>query len=150
MIDGLPVTTVTRTVVDLARSTPFEADVVTADAALRRGHTSTAQLRDCLSGMGAVPGVRAAARVVGFADGLSESVGESRSRVLIHRLALPVPDLQVRVRRADGRRSDGATSVGNSSGPSVSSTGASSTGACCNPVSIRVTWCSTRSAVRTS
>jgi hypothetical protein len=37
-----------------------------------------------------------------FADGRSESVGESRSRVLIKRLGLPAPDLQVEVRRSSG------------------------------------------------
>ena len=52
--------------------------------------------------MGRVPRIRAAARAVDFADPLSESVGESRSRVLIHRLGLTAPDLQVRVRRRDG------------------------------------------------
>ena len=53
--------------------------------------------------MGPVPGSRRAARVLGFADARSESVGESRSRVLLHRLGLPVPDLQVRVVRPGGR-----------------------------------------------
>lgn len=102
VLDGVPVTTATRTVVDVARSAPFETAVVIADAALRLGLTSDARLRECLTRMGAVAGVRAAARVLVFADGLSESVGESRSRVLLHRLALPAPDLQVRVLRPDG------------------------------------------------
>ena len=52
--------------------------------------------------MGSVPGVRRAVRVLDFADGLSESVGESRSRVVLHRLGLPSPDLQPRVLRRDG------------------------------------------------
>jgi hypothetical protein len=101
VVDGVPVTTVTRTVVDVARRVPFEAAVVTADAALHLGLTSNERLLDCLARMGAVPGVRAAARALAFADGLSESVGESRSRVLLARLGLPAPDLQVRVLRAD-------------------------------------------------
>lgn len=101
-VAGLPVTDVTRTVVDLARSLPFEAAVVTADAALARRATSPAELSECLAAMGPVPGSRRAARVLAFADGLSESVGESRSRVALHRLGLPIPDLQVRVRRPDG------------------------------------------------
>jgi hypothetical protein len=101
VVDGVPVTTVTRTVVDVARRVPFEAAVVTADAALHLGLTSNERLLDCLARMGAVPGVRAAARALAFADGLSESVGESRSRVLLSRLGLPAPDLQVRVLRED-------------------------------------------------
>ena len=100
-IDGVAVTDLTRTVVDVARSVPFESAVVIADYALRTRRTSRERLEECLGRMGPVPGSRAAARVVAFADPLSESVGESRSRVLIHRLALPTPDLQVRVLRDD-------------------------------------------------
>ncbi|MGY1630971.1 type IV toxin-antitoxin system AbiEi family antitoxin domain-containing protein [Geodermatophilus sp. SYSU D01186] len=102
LVDGLLVTDPSRTVVDLARTVPFESAVVTADAALAAGAVSVASLRARLAGMGAVPGVRRAARVLEFADGRSESVGESRSRVLIRRLGLPAPDLQVRVHHLDG------------------------------------------------
>ncbi len=45
----------------------------------------------------------AAARVVAFADGLAESVGESRSRVAIARAGLPAPVLQVPLHALDGR-----------------------------------------------
>ena len=102
LVDGLPLTDVTRTVVDVARTVPFESALVLADAALRSpSRTSREQLTECLRRMGPVPGSRAAARVIAFADGLSESVGESRSRVLVDRLGLPSPDLQVQVLRTD-------------------------------------------------
>jgi hypothetical protein len=101
-VDGIITTDVTRTVVDVARSESFESAVVTADAALASRRTTPAALTACLVSMGAVPGSRRAARVLAFADAASESVGESRSRVLMHRLRLPPPDLQVRVRRPDG------------------------------------------------
>jgi hypothetical protein len=101
LVNGVLATSVTRTVVDLARTAPFESAVVMADWALRRRTTSRAELEECLQLMGPVPGSRAAARVVAFADPLSESVGESRSRVLMHRLQLPTPDLQVTVLRRD-------------------------------------------------
>ena len=101
-LEGLAVTTVTRTVVDVARTESFESAVVLADAALHHRLTSPTQLRDCLERMGAVAGVRAAFRVLAFADPLSESVGESRSRVVLHGLGVPSPDLQVRVLRSDG------------------------------------------------
>jgi predicted transcriptional regulator of viral defense system len=101
VVEGLALTDVTRTVVDVARTASFEAAVVVADAALYRRLTSQIRLRECLARMGPVPGVRAAARALAFADGLSESVGESRSRVAMHRLRLPSPDLQVRVLRGD-------------------------------------------------
>ncbi len=102
LVDGLTATSFPRTVVDVARSAPFESAVVVADRALRTGGTTREDLVGCIADMGRVPGIRAAARVVDFADPLSESVGESRSRVLIHRLGLTAPDLQVRVRRRDG------------------------------------------------
>ncbi len=101
LVDGLLVTGLARTVVDLARSLPFERAVVTADAALASGGVSRQDLTACLARMGPVPGSRCGARVLAFADGRSESVGESRSRVLIARLGLPVPDLQVRIVRPD-------------------------------------------------
>jgi hypothetical protein len=101
-LDGMAVTDLARTAVDVARTLPFEQAVVIVDAALATKKTTRDDLTDCLARMGAVPGVRHAARVVAFADRRSESVGESRSRVLLKRLGLPAPDLQVRLRRADG------------------------------------------------
>ena len=38
-----------------------------------------------------------------FADGLSESVGESRSRVMMHLTDLPAPVLQLKVHNDQGR-----------------------------------------------
>jgi hypothetical protein len=102
VIEGIVLSDVTRTVVDLARTVPFESAVVAADAALAQKLTSPDALEVCLAEVGSVPGSRAAARVLAFADGRSESVGESRSRVLLHRLGLPAPELQLRVHRADG------------------------------------------------
>jgi hypothetical protein len=100
--DDVEVTTVTRTIVDLARTAPFESAVIAADAALAARGTTPQQLLDCLDAMGPGPGTRRATRVVEFADGRSGSVGESRSRVLMRRLALPTPELQFPVRRMDG------------------------------------------------
>ena len=101
-VDGVFLSDVTRTVVDLARTLSFESAVVVADAALARRATTADDLRERLLRMGPVPGSRAAARVLAFADRRSESVGESRSRVLLHQLGLPAPDLQVRVHGTDG------------------------------------------------
>ncbi|WP_369136724.1 hypothetical protein [Modestobacter versicolor] len=102
VVDGVAVTDLARTVVDVARSVPFEAAVVIADAALARRRCTPEELRSCLTGMGPVPGSRQAARVLAFADGRSESVGETRSRVLFHRLGLPPPTPQLEVRRPGG------------------------------------------------
>lgn len=100
-VQGVLTTDVTRTVVDVARCESFEAAVVTADGALASRLTTASGLTECPEAMGPVPGARRAARALAFADGLSESVGESRSRVLMHRLGLPRPDPQVRVLRPD-------------------------------------------------
>lgn len=101
-VDGVLATTLPRTVVDHARSVPFAAGVVTADAALRTGGIDRAELTELLGWQSDWPGSRAAGRVVVFADGRSESVGESRGRVHIHTAGLPRPDLQVEIRDDNG------------------------------------------------
>jgi predicted transcriptional regulator of viral defense system len=91
VVDGIPATTVARTLIDLSRSQQFEAAVVPADAALARGAVDAEQLASALQRCGRWPGLPAARRVVGFVDGCSESVGESRSRVAMARFRLPRP-----------------------------------------------------------
>jgi hypothetical protein len=101
---GVAVTSVARTVVDLARSVPFEEAVVVADAALAAGLVDRAELDQEVRQAQRWPGVPAARRVIGFADGRSESVGESRSRVALGRAGLPAPELQWEVWSARGLR----------------------------------------------
>ena len=100
-VDGWPTTDLARTVVDLSRSVPFEQGVAAADRALALGAT-VLELEAALSRAGRLRGVGAARRVVAFADGRSESVGESLSRVLLADLGLAPEDLQHRV--LDGPR----------------------------------------------
>lgn len=102
VVDGVPVTSLPRTVADLARTVPFERAVVVADAALRQPEVSSRDLREAVRRGRGRPGNVAAERVVRFADGRSESAGESRSRVRIHRIGLPAPDLQRDVHDAGG------------------------------------------------
>jgi hypothetical protein len=101
-VGGVPTTSVARTVVDLARSVPFEQAVVIADAALRLRLVEPAELREGVYRASYRPGNRGARRVVEFADGRSESVGESRSRVALQRAGIPAPALQHEVRSAAG------------------------------------------------
>ena len=96
------VTSPARTVVDLARRSPFESAVVTADAALRRGLVAREDLDRALLRAAGWRGVPSARRVVAFADERSESVGESRSRVAIWSAGLPTPTLQWEVRHQGG------------------------------------------------
>jgi hypothetical protein len=104
LVDGFPVTSPVRTALDLARSVSHERAVVMLDAALHGGLLSADALRDRLPGLLGVPGSRAAARAVAASDGRSESVGESRSRVALHRLGLAPSHLQLEVTTADGHR----------------------------------------------
>jgi hypothetical protein len=88
------VTSPARTAVDLARTSPFESAVVTIDAALRRGLVTAESLAAALQRATGWRGVPAARRAVAFANGGSESVGESRSRVALLHAGLPAPTLQ--------------------------------------------------------
>lgn len=100
-IDGIPVTTLARTVIDLARALPVEPAVAVGDAALAGGGTSAEELADMLNRSRHRPGCARARRVVPFLDGRSESVGESRSRLAIARAGLPPPRPQVEIRDPD-------------------------------------------------
>jgi hypothetical protein len=99
---GFRVTSPARTLLDLACSANFEAAVVTVDAALHRGLVTPQQLDAVLATAYRRHGRSKAARVFAFADGRSESVGESRSRVSIHVAGLPAPGLQCEILRPDG------------------------------------------------
>ncbi len=94
VVDCLTVTTPARTVVDLARTLPFESAVTSGDHALATGLVTHRDLADALERCRGRRGAAQAARAVACMDSRSESVGESRSRVLIHRMRLPAPDLQ--------------------------------------------------------
>ncbi|HEY1973407.1 MAG TPA: hypothetical protein VGH89_36030 [Pseudonocardia sp.] len=102
VVDGLPVTAVARTVVDLARVAPFESGVVTADAALALGVVDEEELRRAAARCAGWPGAPRARQVVAFADRRSESVGESRSRVAMAWAGLPAPIPQWPVHDAYG------------------------------------------------
>jgi hypothetical protein len=101
-VDGIRVTDVARTALDLARSLPFEPAVVVLDAALHEGKLDRAVVEQRLVDISGTRGSRHAGRVVRFADGRSESVGESRSRVVLHELGLAPSALQLELWRADG------------------------------------------------
>jgi hypothetical protein len=98
----MPVTSVARTIVDIARSQRLEQALDVADAALFRGLVDGAPLAADLGRAEGRPGTPGARRVVAAADGRSESVGETRSRVAISRAGLPVPVLQWPATGPDG------------------------------------------------
>ena len=93
-VDGLPVTSLARTVVDVARTRPFAFALATADAGLRAG-LDPRQALEVLDRCRKWPGARSARRVLDAADGRSESPLESLGRGRFLEQGLPVPDLQV-------------------------------------------------------
>jgi very-short-patch-repair endonuclease len=99
---GVRLTSLARTVVDLARSGPFDQAAAVGDRAMANG-LSRARLDQVLIRMKRWPYVRQARRVVAFLDGRSESVGESLSRVRIADDGLPAPELQRQIINARGR-----------------------------------------------
>lgn len=93
-VRGHRVTSVARTVADIARTRSFEEGVVAADSALHRGLVTPDELVVAVNRSPRRAGTRRARRVVMFADPGAESVGESRSRVLIAHACLPTPTVQ--------------------------------------------------------
>ncbi|MDK3257387.1 type IV toxin-antitoxin system AbiEi family antitoxin domain-containing protein [Blastococcus capsensis] len=102
-VGGMPVTDPVRTMLDLARSLPHEAAVVALDAALHRGLLSHDALRARLFDIVGSPGARSAARAVAAADARSESVGESRSRVILQRWKPAPSAVQFPIRSGGGQ-----------------------------------------------
>jgi len=101
LIDNMPVTSLCRTVLDLARTLPMTQAVAAGDRALALGLVRS-ELEEGLIAMERWPGVRAARRVVEFLDVRSESPGESVSRVRLMEEGLPAPEPQVEIFGPDG------------------------------------------------
>ena len=100
-VGGAPVTSVARTVADLARSCPIATSVVAADAALHRDLVTCAEIEDVLLRCWMWPGIRRAWRALRAVDARSESPLESASRLVMGWLGLPPPDLQAVVLSRD-------------------------------------------------
>ncbi|WP_370654823.1 hypothetical protein [Prescottella sp. R16] len=98
-VRGLRVTTPARTIVDLARTLPFEQAVVAGDHAL---HARLCTAVD-LAAVDPRTSRRRVGGVLSILDGRSESVGESRSRVLMVREQLPIPECQADLYSAGGK-----------------------------------------------
>ncbi|WP_404311916.1 hypothetical protein LG314_11325 [Agrococcus terreus] len=108
IVDGLARCSIPFALADLARR-GRQLDAVSAmDAALATSAVERDAVLEALRRQGP-KGQRRAEWVVAFADAEAESVGESWSRVLLHRLGAPVPELQARIptvlgdKRADFR-----------------------------------------------
>jgi hypothetical protein len=93
VVDGVVVTSLARTVVDLCRTLPYEHAVAAGDKALAVGLVR-AEADLALRTLGRAPGSGQARHALAFLDGRSESAGESVSRVVMTRDELPAPELQ--------------------------------------------------------
>lgn len=112
-IDGLAVTTLAATVVDVGATVGFAHAVVVADAALRRTFNPVEGLArspltrdhliDELVRVKRTHGARKAELAIDFADARADRPGESMSRVSIHLARLSPPELQVPLRGASGK-----------------------------------------------
>ncbi|MGO1974158.1 MAG: type IV toxin-antitoxin system AbiEi family antitoxin domain-containing protein [Propionibacteriaceae bacterium] len=101
-IDGIGCTSLSRTVVDAARTLSARQAVALGDRALRRG-LDPARLTWSLARAKGWPGVPRARRVVDFLDARSESPGESHSRVILSAIGCRPSHTQYEVRDLLGR-----------------------------------------------
>lgn len=90
---GWRVTSLARTVVDSARWLDYAHGVAVVDAALRQGLDRTVLDEEVAKARRRRHNARAR-QAVAFGDGRAESAGESRSRVAMAQLGLPMPTLQ--------------------------------------------------------
>jgi len=102
-LDGLNVTTVAETVVDIARRYPFATGLVAADHALRRELTTIAELTRRQEAAVGRSGFRRSERVLLYADARAASPLESVSRAHMIDLRLAPDDLQRTIPARGGR-----------------------------------------------
>lgn len=101
-IAGLRVVTPARAVLDIARTGDVTGGTVAADCALNLELTTPELIEATRVRMAAWSGARTMNRVADMADGGSQSVLESLSRIDLIRAGLPRPELQVGVFDATG------------------------------------------------
>ena len=96
VVGGHFATSLARTVIDLARCLPYEQGVAVADGGLAL-RAEPNLLQDALDEARSWRGGPQARRVLAVADGRSESVGESFSRLTMSETGLPTPVFQYEV-----------------------------------------------------
>lgn len=101
-IDGIAVTSLARTIIDVARIEHFEPAVIMGDHALNTASLTEDDLVPVVDGLRGRKGSRHAIAALATMDMCSESVGETRCRLALHRLGIPPSSLQ-RVARYQGR-----------------------------------------------
>jgi hypothetical protein len=92
--DGILAVSPARAVWEVACRSTMEAGVVTADSALRKAPELAKEVEELQERFAYFPGSRQGRITIGFADGRSDSPGESVTRVQFHRYGIPIPELQ--------------------------------------------------------
>ncbi|MET1154917.1 hypothetical protein [Arthrobacter sp.] len=98
---GIRATSRERTVLDCARTLPFELAVVIADSALQCG-ASLEKMHEMADGAPKSRFITRVRQVLAAVDGRSESAGETRLRLKLRALNFPQPVLQHEIRTAEG------------------------------------------------
>ncbi len=98
-VDGVPVTTAARTLVDLGRLLPLRDGVVAMDAALHARQVARDELLAVIVACRGWPWIRRAGRAVELSDPAAESPLESLSRLFFVDHAIPMPRSQVTLLR---------------------------------------------------
>lgn len=100
-VNGLPSTSLERTVVDCCLVLNYRQSLILMDHALRLG-ADREKLRDACARLVGRNGVKTLRRALEGADPRSESPGETLSRELLDRLNIKAPELQLQVRTSAG------------------------------------------------
>ncbi len=95
--DGVPLTSLRQTLIDLGRRRSFSSTLVSLDDALRQGTTSKERLLELLAVQRGCRGNSRLRAWIAVADPRSESPGESLSRAVMIEHHLPPPDLQTKI-----------------------------------------------------
>jgi hypothetical protein len=103
VLDGIPVTSPARAVIEAATCGSAEVGLCLANHMLHQGHTTLGELERQYVGMEQWPDSRVVELVLRLADGRIESVGESRTLWVCFHEGLPMPVPQYVVRDRPGR-----------------------------------------------
>jgi hypothetical protein len=102
ILDGIPVTTPSRTVTDLARWRKLTEAVVIADSALRLTACTRSQLLEAAARLRGQRGAVGARRVVQLARARTRSCGETGGRLVIVLGGRPEPEVGIEICSPDG------------------------------------------------
>lgn len=102
-VDGVPLTSVARTTVDLSRVLPRVPAVWAVEGALRSRTVTRAELEEVAVRLARSPGIVRARERFRSAEPLSQSPLETMARLFLLDAGLPAPELQMELELADGR-----------------------------------------------